>query len=1266
MNIKVTVKYSLLVTCVFSGIVPFLASPVLALPEQESVVAGDVVVGTPESTVLDIHQQTSSAIVQWHNFDIEHGETVNVYQPDDQSILLNRILDQDPTSILGKLNANGHVWLMNPNGVMFGGDARVNVGGLIATTSDIENQDFLSGDYHFDQRGRADAIIRNEGVLDADGGMIALLAPVVENSGTIRARLGKVVMASTDTYTVDFHGDGLMNFVLDDVNAGDEYSSSYYSVNEGDVIADAGVIEMSVAQGNAAVERVIENKWTGRIQANSVGVNQQGKIVLGGGSNGLDNNTTVLVGGTLHATGDDGTEKGGEIDILGDQVAVMNGGVIDVSGDVQAGTAHIGGEYLGKGETKTARATIIQNDSYIIADGGQGEVVVWSDEYTKFDGTISANGGGGFVETSSKEVLLATGVVQADGGLWLLDPGNIDVRDDAGGGPDDSTIAGPIFDSAGVASVVTTEAIETALTGADVTVMTSGGGGGIGVINVTDTISYTGGTERTLTFQADHDINFNNATINSTAAELNVVLWSDYNRTSLAAGTGSVVLNNSTVTTFGGDFVAGGGANPYTELVSDGVYTGNVVVSTGGGLISLRGYNSGTGSFTGGVRMAGNSSFQTTTGSIVVEGVNTNTGTDNSGVWFDNGALQTVSGAIDVSGTSTFDNTDNRGVNLILGGSNVVGSGGATAGDINITGTVASAARTAVHMSNQAFLTTGAADVSITGNTGGIYISTPLTKNNGGDASLSISADDSVVFRDDAPGTDITSSSGAWNISIQADSDGNGSGDIDFDTTDFVTNGGDFYASGQGVIIQNSTITANSGGVGNVSLVGNSLLLVGSTVTAAQDVTVRPLNVSTSINLGANTGGMDATAGELAMLNAGDRLVIGNNGSGTGGVLIDNINVSGGGYDLEVHGGEITVSNGLTAAGSIFLNAQDSNDLILNSVVTSQNSGDSLVLSASRNFLNNYGAGALDPGTGRFIVYAHNPVTSDFGGLAGLQILGHNIETLPSSSVSENGDVFVYALSSSFVNDQFLISPSVPVNITDIDNVYDIQTATDPEGGSFTDSISGTFSDFTDSFGGSYQQHNLMNGTAVLFNAGGYDVIGGSYIPSVGDFIRTGLQFGFTFESDENAIIKMTRNSSMRVKRSLFSPNGKNDTYYDVQDGAVGFFSERDQHKGEVKTILPGIAIKVSGTCYIVDHNKDKERTNITLFGGGIELYIEGSLVKLHHPIQMISFGAEGAGGAGDPVPLTMDDVREIFHDRPEIIPDREQLLKCGVPEESV
>jgi len=157
---------------------------------------GEVIAGsaTIDSTLgnTTIHQASQSAVLNWQSFDIDAGESVRFVQPSSQAVALNRVLSADPSRILGHLVANGTVFLVNPNGVVFGAEARVNVGGLVASTRDIAVSDFLAGKYRFS--GDSSGSVLNQGLIEADGGYVALLGAKVSNEGVISARLGTVAI----------------------------------------------------------------------------------------------------------------------------------------------------------------------------------------------------------------------------------------------------------------------------------------------------------------------------------------------------------------------------------------------------------------------------------------------------------------------------------------------------------------------------------------------------------------------------------------------------------------------------------------------------------------------------------------------------------------------------------------------------------------------------------------------------------------------------------------------------------------------------------------------------------------------------------------------------------------------------------------------------------------------------------------------------------------------------------------------------------------
>ena len=193
---------------------------------------------------LTIDQSSNRAILNWQSFDIGSGEAVKIIEPTASSIELERITGGNPTQILGSLSANGQVWLVNPNGVFFGAGAQINVAGMVATTANISNKNFMAGNYVFDTPGNANASIVNEGnITVADAGLLAFVAPSVSNSGVITARLGKVALASGDTFTVDLYGDGLIN-----LQASDQVTQQLVS-NSGTINADGGIVMLTAGGG---------------------------------------------------------------------------------------------------------------------------------------------------------------------------------------------------------------------------------------------------------------------------------------------------------------------------------------------------------------------------------------------------------------------------------------------------------------------------------------------------------------------------------------------------------------------------------------------------------------------------------------------------------------------------------------------------------------------------------------------------------------------------------------------------------------------------------------------------------------------------------------------------------------------------------------------------------------------------------------------------------------------------------------------------------
>jgi len=481
----------------------FLTSAVLAPgsvayahPQGGTVSAGQADI-TVSGRVMDIHQHSVRAVIDWRSFDIGIDETVNFQQPSASSIMLNRIGGADPSRIDGRLHANGHVVLINPNGVLFSQTSRVDVGSLTASTAGISNADFMQGRMDFNIAGHPEGAIINEGQITVkEAGLVSFVAPHVENHGVIQAKAGKVQLASGERFTLDLAGDGLLQVAVD----ADHLPGSV--INTGQIQADGGTIALTAAAARDVVDSLIVN--TGSLQAQSL-ERRDGKIILAAkGANKTDKSgtSTALNHGTIEATG--------EIQILADHVGLMDGSVTTASAEGGGGQILIGGDYQGQGDVQTAKRTYVADDAQVSANaqtsGDGGRIIVWADDTTRFYGKLQAdagseNGNGGFAEISGKQKLDFQGNIsllapQGKTGTLLLDPTDIVIS-----GMVDNQVTGaspfqPNADDAVSNLNITT--LQNALAAADVIVQTRAAGTQDGNIVLSDALTWASGSMLTL------------------------------------------------------------------------------------------------------------------------------------------------------------------------------------------------------------------------------------------------------------------------------------------------------------------------------------------------------------------------------------------------------------------------------------------------------------------------------------------------------------------------------------------------------------------------------------------------------------------------------------------------------------------------------------------------------------------------------------------------------------------------------------------------
>ena len=537
----------------------FGPASVYANPTGANIIHGDVTINTDTPNTTVIQQSSDKSIINWQSFSIDENETTRFEQPSSSSVSLNRVTGGDVSHILGQLQSNGTILLLNPNGIIFGQNSRVDVNGIVATTSEIQNDDFLVDNLNFGRAGFAlnEASVENYGTITAaENGLVALVAPRVNNDGTITARLGRVTLAAGEKYTVDLYGDQLVSLSVEDGQL-----SQALAENSGNIEAAGGRVAITANQAANTLDNIVN--MTGYIQANTVDT-QNGRIVLSSG-NGRTN-----VNGTLIAEGAETNQSGGVVDILGQRIGVYENTNISVDGSTQAGDIHIGGNYQGQGPLPNAQRTLVTAGAQISADttdnGNGGNVIVWADEITGFAANITARGGanggdGGFVEVSGKESLVFNGGVdtsaaQGQQGMLLLDPTDIVILDGAGPGADDAEVSdGSILEADGGA--VTFNIAEQTLEGLSA---------------ATD-----------ITLQATNDITLNDLTDNtlSLATQGNVIIQADND----GDGSGSFSMDaGDTIITDGANLIISGETVTIGAIDTSSSLNGNVTIAGNSGV----------------------------------------------------------------------------------------------------------------------------------------------------------------------------------------------------------------------------------------------------------------------------------------------------------------------------------------------------------------------------------------------------------------------------------------------------------------------------------------------------------------------------------------------------------------------------------------------------------------------------------------------------------------------------------------------------------
>ncbi|EHZ6179184.1 filamentous hemagglutinin N-terminal domain-containing protein [Salmonella enterica] len=548
-----------LLTGLIAGLLPAMALAA-DLPTGGQIVGGQGSIST-SGNQMTIHQQTQNMATNWHSFDIGKNNTVQFVQPNSSSVALNRVTGASGSQIMGILKANGQVFILNPNGVLFGKNARVDVGGLVASTKNISTTDFMKGQYTLSGSGNPGAQVVNQGSLTTSkGGYIVLAGERVSNSGTVTTPSGKTILAAGKTVTLQLDNGGLTSVSVNGsvVNALVE--------NQGLISATNGQVYLTAKGQDMLLNTVVNN--SGTVEAKGL-ANRGGEIVLNGGDSGV-------VSQSGHLLADSQTGQGGKITLEGQNIHLAGGSLTTATGKTGGGEVYVGGGWQGQdSHIKNASKVVMDKTATVdvsaTENGNGGTAVLWSDDYTNFRGTVLAKGGaksgdGGRVETSSHRNLQASGAVDASaraghGGEWLLDPTDVTiVGAGADTGIDSATADGTdIFTpTASGGQILNSSIVNQLNAGTSVTVKTSGTDtdGETGNITVNANIIKTAGTDAKLTLLADNNISTgDNVSIGATTGKLNLDLLAGNTTNNASISLGKFI----NISLNGGDLLADAG-----------------------------------------------------------------------------------------------------------------------------------------------------------------------------------------------------------------------------------------------------------------------------------------------------------------------------------------------------------------------------------------------------------------------------------------------------------------------------------------------------------------------------------------------------------------------------------------------------------------------------------------------------------------------------------------------------------------------------------
>ena len=498
-------------------IFPVLAiSSLLANPSGSKVISGNVSIAANNKDLFI--NASDKSIIHWQDFSIKAGEITKFVQPSTKATVLNRVVGNNFSKIMGKLESNGHVFLINPSGIIVKKDAIIDTAAFTASTLNLSDEDFLRNT-HLLFEGLSESAIVNFGTINAWDGDVTLLGYKIENYGDINSPKGTIALGMGQNILLRPKKEEKILIKPSLASEGEE--ENFGLLNEGKI--SALQVELK-ADGNPYSYAI---KHKGNIH--SYGIEKRnGKVLI------LAEEGRVETSGEIISKNENGT--GGQVRIFAKEVGLVDQAKIDVSADKGEGIVLIGGDYKGKNPNiYNAKVLYVSPDSIVDAsalkDGNGGKIIFWSDETTRFYGKAFAKGGeisgeGGFVETSSLGFLDPKGLVDTtskngDTGIWLLDPSDITIS----GGASAPVYVGnpnyPDYIPAVSPATLNNVDLQNGLGSNNVIVDSSGAGGGVGNITVSANVVWN--SAYSLTLDAVNNIIVNRGIRNDGTGEINLI-----------------------------------------------------------------------------------------------------------------------------------------------------------------------------------------------------------------------------------------------------------------------------------------------------------------------------------------------------------------------------------------------------------------------------------------------------------------------------------------------------------------------------------------------------------------------------------------------------------------------------------------------------------------------------------------------------------------------------------------------------------------------